>query len=446
MCTRETRLDDPEMLALGIAPVLQGILLIAAAWGLVWWLCASFIQRRMGMTRLVVCLAAVAAPFMWPLIVLYQDDPMAFDIWSPLIARLIVDYWLWVAVFAAVPIAAALAVLFWRPEDLLRWTPTGKGWQRYRVGHVVTARNAVMVAHTFESVGSFRLLCDPVDQAAAAKLGVQLQQSGSRQVDIHADLDDAANVLLVTNRTSLSWLKAKTTVLEGKVITVVGTAIALPQSLNRLWHRQWLDHRRWDLRAEEREQGLPNIPESVKNVLLPRTVAIMHGLQCAYAALLFSLGGETTPEDSGVGEVMSSVELMSFLTALLGLVLLYPASQFLIRSMTASQLRRWLMSIVLIGTVLGLISLHQLWLMYGTGIEVITSFMGLAALPILGWHQCSAVSFWLPLAPTLSRKQRKKDQASLVDSLAPGSNWRTLLTFALFAFAWLLLMSRKVYS
>lgn len=446
--------DDPEMLALGITRNFQDVMVVAFLGALVWWLCVSFIQRRMGMTRLVVCLGVVATPFVRPLIFLYQGTPIAHGPWSPTIARLIVDYWQWVAAFAAVPIGAALAVLFWRPEDLLRWMPTGKGWKGYRVGHVVQATDDVRATHTFESIGRFRLLCDPVDQAAAAKLRVQLQQSGSCPMDDHADVEDSATVLLVTNRTDLSWLQAKIKDLDGRIITVVGTTIALPQALHWLWHRQWLDHRRWDLRADERGKGLPSIPESMQNLRVPKTVAIMHGLQCAYAALLFVLGGASESADSGVDKDMpdvewmyapieildlSYVELMPVLTFPFILGMLYLASRFLARSMAGLQLKRWLMRVVLGGTVFGLIMLHLMWLKYGTGIEVVFSFIGLMVLPILGWHQRSAIGFWLPTTTALKNKRRRKYQANVMDSLEPEGNWRTFLTFVLFLFTWMLL-------
>src|SRR4029077_279944 len=82
----------------------------------------------------------------------------------------------------ATPLLGLLALVLLRPEDLLRWTPTGKAWARYRIGHVADAAFArAELASRLEQVKTVTLACDPVDAPIAKRLGEQLTALGGSQ-------------------------------------------------------------------------------------------------------------------------------------------------------------------------------------------------------------------------------------------------------------------------
>lgn len=70
------------------------------------------------------------------------------------------------------------------------------------------------------------------------------------------------------------------------LLTVVGTPIGLPATLERLWRRQWVDLRGWDLERVDREKALPQVPEAVGQPRYPAAVNRVHQPLYALAALL----------------------------------------------------------------------------------------------------------------------------------------------------------------
>ena len=122
----------------------------------------------------------------------------------------------------------------------------------------------------------------------AERLRQQLGAQGATEV---AGGDDATTVLLLTGRTRMAWLGQQSERLPQAMLTVVGSAIRLPDSLERLWRRQWIDFRGWDLRRADREKALPQVPEAVTQPRFPVIVNRVHHLLCALSALLFVLAG-----------------------------------------------------------------------------------------------------------------------------------------------------------
>jgi hypothetical protein len=255
---------------------------------LLWFLCITFLRRRMGMTRLAICLVCLTSVFAIPLVLFGLLGETAARGYEESVIQMVRDHWRAGLALTAIPLAGLVVLVLVRPEDLLRWAPTGTAWPVYRVGHVADAVfDRAELGAQFGQVRRFFILHDPADAPMAQRLGQQLAASGATEVA--ADADGATTVLLLTSRTRTAWLDQQTARLPEALLTVVGSAIRLPDSLERLWRRQWIDFRGWDLRRVDREKALPQVPEAVTQPRFPGAVNRVHQMLCALGALLFVL-------------------------------------------------------------------------------------------------------------------------------------------------------------
>jgi len=255
--------------------------------GFFWFLCLSFLRRRMGMTHLAVSFAFPAIWCIYPTVRYLLAGPA--DIAGT-----------WLAVLqknpgpmeigSVVTLAGIAIVVLVRPDDLLRWTPTGKAWGFYREGCL--ARFAgVDRSSALHQVKRYTLLYDAVDEPAANRFGRELTALGATEAT-----EDATSVLLITSRTHTDWLTEHSERLGSKVLVVVGTRIGLPEELDWLWRREWIDFRHWDVRRLDRKLGLLRVPEAVTGVRYPTVVRVVHHLLCALAAACFCLLPLADPE------------------------------------------------------------------------------------------------------------------------------------------------------
>ncbi|HUG23079.1 toll/interleukin-1 receptor domain-containing protein [Piscinibacter sp.] len=425
-----THLDpsDPQMM--GLDAVGQGVLLAVFALALIWALCLSLVQRRMGMTRLLVSLGFVAAPFALAIGKLHWGGVQGLGDMDPGIARTVVEHWRLGLAFVAFPVAGAVLLLAVRPGDLLRWMPTGKVWTAYRTDQAATLRADVVDApQAFARLQRFRLLHDAADGPAAAQLRDELARAGATP----AGPDDATAtaVLLVTSGTRLRWLDEQAASLADRpLLAVVGSAIALPESLGWLWKRQWVDFRRWELSRPGKRQGLPAVPEAVGAPRPPAAVSAVHRVLCAFGAGLFAIGGALQPEAAAQGETLSTAEFIGASAAICGLLAMVPARALRRRTMTAPVFARWACGVVAAGVLLGGAAVVLLVDLHGIGPRAAAAVVALAALPWLAWRRRADVAFWFPQpvpGPPAGR-------------LTPPGEWRSLATFALFAVIWMLLL------
>jgi hypothetical protein len=119
-------------------------------------------------------------------------------------------------------VAIAIVILL-RPEDLLRWCPTGKAWDSYRRQRVIKIPD---LPSRFTELRRFQLLYDVEDSPAAARLRAELIRAGTAEGS-----SDATSVVLLTNRTTTAWLSQHAELLQKGAVTVIGqrdrfTAIA----------------------------------------------------------------------------------------------------------------------------------------------------------------------------------------------------------------------------
>ncbi len=117
----EVARNDFEDLGLGLGRVGDVVLFAAFTLALVWGLCLSLVQRRMGMTRLMVCLGFVAAPFLLTTWKLARHGAAGLQDMPPLVAQAMLQHQPLAWALAALPLAAmavAVVVAAWRPAAL----------------------------------------------------------------------------------------------------------------------------------------------------------------------------------------------------------------------------------------------------------------------------------------------------------------------------------------
>ena len=99
------------------------------------------------------------------------------------------------------------------------------------------------------------LICRPGSRRWGVSNSCMIWKMRPPQPELRADLilagateapSDGKCVILLTNRSTTAWLSQQAELLEKGVVTVIGSAIGLPKSLQWLWRRQWIDLRRWD--------------------------------------------------------------------------------------------------------------------------------------------------------------------------------------------------------
>lgn len=425
----DTRFDGEIF---GLGRIGEGLMLAVFSLALVWALCLSLSQRRMGMTRLLVSLALVAAPYVFALGKLLLGGPAGLVYLDPGVAQNVVEHWRLGLVFLAFPLCGALVLVLARPEDLLRWMPTGKVWTLYRSDQARSAQFDVVDAErVFALVGSFRILHDACDAGMAARLRAELTRSGGAEATAG---DDATAVLLITNRTSVEWLDRQAQQVPGRLLSVVGTAIALPESLAWLWKRQWVDFRRWSVRRPRRERGLANVPEAVQTLRPPAGVTNAHRLLCAFGALLFALGNAVQPEEPTRGETLSIADVVTGLAVCTGWLMAVPARGLLRRNMSQRAFARWVGRLVAAGMLFGTTAVFfAVFMVGGIWLRAIAGLLALGVLPWLGWRRRDQLAFWFPhIGATPSPAPAR---------LTPAADWRTFGYFALFFVVWALLLN-----
>jgi hypothetical protein len=275
-------------------------------WFVAWHTCVAFLRRRMGMKRLAICIAFFTGLFAFNLLQRFgaHTYPSLLEGGTSPFAQ---ERWPSAICLVARGLCGLVIVVFVRPGDFLRWMPTGKAWDSYRRGRVVRLPD---LGAQFAHLKRFELLHDGEDPVAADRLRAELLKAGAVEAD-NKTIDSTALVLL-TNRTRTAWLEQHSVRLQKAVVTVVGTAISLPDSLRWLWRRQWIDFRRWDARPK-RKKPIPAVPEALTQLRIPAHVARTEHLLCTMGGLLFVLGGAIMPKNT---ETLPAREMLAITTDL----------------------------------------------------------------------------------------------------------------------------------
>jgi hypothetical protein len=402
--------------------------LVPLALGLyVWHFLIAFARRRMGLNRLVGCFAFFVWSLGYPLLQ-HLAGPAVPQLFPEPTMRLVRDSPLGLVGLLLMPLAGLVIVVWLRPADLLRWSPTGKAWASYREKHSVAARaHGLTGVSKLGAIERFSMVYDTPDEPAATRLREELAGSGA--VEAPGDAAETTSVILLTNRSRISWVDRLAGELPHSLVTVVGTGIRLPETLRWLWRRQWIDFRRWNLR--QAEGGLPGVPEALSRLRVPALVSRAHHLLCALGGLLFVIGSEVLPETTEETATMTLPEVVGTLSALLTLAWGLLARRWLRRTVSQSAFYRWLVVCWASAVVLGIWDLSLLATGRPAQLGALPAALFLLAAPAWFWRRRAALRFWLPT--DAARPKRG-------ETLSPGRNWRTLLLFFVYAFVWMVLL------
>lgn len=426
------RMDEGDR-ELGLsAEALFGLTLVAAAW-LVWFMSISFLRRRMGMTRLALCLGVVAFAFLHPLLRYLVQGSAGLVAYEGQLPTFFSSHPLPAAVLGGMPLCALMAVVFLRPLDLLRWMPTGKLWPGYRQGRASpSAADAVDAATALSRVRRFVLRHDPLDAPAAQRLRQQLLAAGAQESA--ADDPGTVRVILLTQLSPIAMLDERRDG-AGEVLAVIGTGIRLPAALDWLWRRQWIDLRAWTLDAPEREKNLPRVPEALTRSRLPRDVRVAHHLLCALIGLLVVVAG-SEPGLGGSGETTAAgedpadtVHALGYLAAWVWGALL--ARALLRRRIAQRTFYRWLLGGALVLLALLALDLTPPLMRGVDGLRVLPAMVFPAALAAWFVRSRERLRFWFPAAAPQGKRGDGR--------IGMERNWDTLLWSIAYMFAWALI-------
>jgi hypothetical protein len=390
------------------------VVLLLLAMGLSWVICLSFLQRKMGMTRLAVSLAVMSGIFALPVVRYLRGGAAGLTSEAQGFAQTTLYHWQTVALVAAVPLLGLALIVLLQPYDLLRWTPTGKAWRWYR--RRCTAR--VLRDESRRKPPEpkqFVLLHDDADAPAAECIRQDLTKVGWKQ---SANAAGAASVLLLTNRTSTNWLLQQQPQLTPDVMTVVATTICLPAQLEWLWQREWVDLRSWKVERLHSTEVMPQVPEAVTVPHFPYWVKFANHLLCCLGALAFILLVVSDPAlvnsqgNLPVGQIVIGIAGMAVIV-----LCIESARRLLRRSITAARFYCWswigyLCVLALAGCAWHESVMPPVWL------RTIPVVAFLLVFPLALVQTRKPLAFWFP-------STNAKSQARLA-TLAGKKYWRTL--------------------
>lgn len=383
---------------------------------LLWFLGLSFVRRRMGMTHILVCFAFAIAWTIYPLALFWHSGAAGLEGYASGMKQAIMERPLQIELLGALPLLGLFIVLVVQPEELLRWTPTGRAWGWYR------ERRAARVAELekispLKTLDLFYLLYDPMDGPAADRLRREIEQTGAKE-----GTNDATAVVLLTNRTREEWLIHNAQQLPTTVITVVGTAIRLPEQFDWLWRREWIDFRHWDINRLDRRNGLPAVPEAVTGTRFPAPVRLAHHLLCSMGGLCMILPMLANPKETDEAQGIAAMALLIW-NGVLG-------RQLLRRTiLERSFYRWWIIRVALVACLAAWTFQAAL----GRDVSVLRAaplIVFLAVWPVVWMRNRRQLGFWFPSpeVPSLNNAA----------TLGTRRNWQTLLWVLMWYVIWAL--------
>ena len=251
----------------------------------------------MSLTRLAVIFGVFTFIFGYPLLQqtgnariprIYPEPVVQFAARQPAV----------MATLTALAVAGLFVLAVIRPGDLLRWSPTGRAWPRYR-RRTYASRLATSPAAEPGRAAAVRVVSDAPDAPAADALRAGFNRDPTATGD-----DPAAVALLVTGRTRVTWVREQLAARPASLVTFVATGIDPTDDVKELWRRQWIDARRWLPIERPRDFypatgrsrfGLPPLPEVLTRSVLPGRVNLTCHMALSIAALLFMIASPDPP-------------------------------------------------------------------------------------------------------------------------------------------------------
>jgi hypothetical protein len=406
-----------------------GILLVLV---FAWIVSLSFLQRRMGMTRLAITLLVFTAIFAFPIVQFVRFGAEGLKQESVGFAEATMHHLPLLTSVAAVPLIGLAFIAIFLPYDLLRWAPTGKAWHWYRrrcAARVLAGQNTIPAPQP----RPFYLLHDSADIPAAECIRQQLAEVGWTPAAAPAN---STSVLLLTNRTSADWLLQQQPQLTADVLTLVGTTICLPTQLEWLWKHEWIDLRNWKMQRLHSPEPLPAVPEAVTMPRFPGVVRLANHLLCALGALSLSLAIAGSPvfmqsQSNDLSAAPLHERLLISLGTAVAVICFEVARRLLRRTIGERSLYRcaWL---GWLGTlVVGALSLISR-IPAGSLLPMAVPATVLTLFPIALIRLRHPLAFWFPSAVLPA--------ATMGVTLAGKRSWRTFWSAALFFLLWAFLL------
>jgi hypothetical protein len=406
--------------------LIAAIIYVAVAFRVACW---SFLSRRMGMTGLSVWLSYFVLSNLVPLLVYWRLGRAALEPTIPETAGRLEAFPLVFALVGGLPLATLVSFVVFHPEDLLRWTPTGKAWDWYRracSGGVSLGSDYQLFTEGLWA--DVNVAHDPVDESAAQKL---------REIATNASTTgtnrERVPVLLLTNRTRRSWLEAYCRRLPDHLLIVVGTTIQnkLIRRGSALAGKHWVDFRRWTLprTGDGSKIVLPLVPEALNNAQYPLVVEAAHHLLCAFGAFQLVMREfrihYATSAHMGVWTVLAYGTWIS--CGMLSRVLL-------LRSFSQSRFYLGCLCAVVLGTVsvVGTVAAVGFSRLGWRPLSITVLFLGLVYASLLAPLLRTRLGFWFPAA--LAFRQETEEP------LAEAWNWRSVIWSLAYVMIWGLLL------
>ena len=403
----------------GINIALQTLLvcLCLALFG--WFFFLAFLRRRMGMTHLLINLSFIAACILYPLLRYSFGGRAALDPQANALDLALLGNLRFMEISAVFSLAGLAIFMVKRPDDLLRWTPTGAAWNWYRQASI--ARLSVKYAQSSaKQVKTYHLWNDAADAGTAQRFRQEMQAVGASEAPA---TEAETSILLLTSRTRNEWLADREPALPANALLVVASPIGLPPQFEHLWRREWMDFRQWDARKLKDEQEAPEVPEAVTRFRYPSDVRLAHRAMCCLAAMAWVTVYVIDPA--------TSQEPVAILAAAVSVFTFIVAHRFLNRTISDRGFRSgWRIALAATGVL-------QLWALaaslarhesrWGLWLGVLL----LVAVPWLFVRLQNRLSFWFP-SPVAARAGKEA-------RLRPGRNWQTLLWVVLWVAFWFVL-------
>jgi hypothetical protein len=405
---------------------------------LAWFFALSFLSRRMGMTRLLACLVVIFVACtltLWLPKIFFSGLFSTMEMYGMNTLPTTIRYWSQFVPDVAIPLSGLAIVLLIRPEDLLRWTPTGTAWDWYRTrsGPIAPVR-----ASGFEQVARYCLSYDPVDQPGANHLrGIFAGMNAQETTD--SDSDSTTRVALLTNRTSTEWLTQHIKEhQQSRLLIVVGTSITLRDNLNWLWQRQWIDYRKWNLKDVIRTRGLIQVPERLASPSFPLPVRLAHHLLCALATMPFSLPYSNNSDVSHASRWKDTSDVFFTIGFYFVLIFALVVARRLLRRRISNVgfHRAWIVAWVVV-SMMTLTSFYAAVPNAVSRIRLSSEVLFLITFVTLVVRNQDKLAFWFPVGHVAHQ--------STADELSAHRNWQTLLWLFAYAVFWLVWISALTF-
>ena len=400
----------------GVGIVMQTLLVCVCLALFGWFFFFAFLRRRMGMTHLLINLSFVAAGILYPLLRYSFGGRAALDPQTNALDSAVLGYLPLMEIAAVFSLAGLAIFIVKRPDDLLRWTPTGAAWNWYRQASI--ARLSVEYAQSSpKQMKTYHLWNDAADGLTAQRFRQQMQAVGASEVPA---TEAETSILLLTSRTRNVWLAEREPVLPANALLVVASPIGLPPQFEHLWRREWMDFRQWDPRKLEGKQEVPEVPEAVTRFRYPSDVRLIHRAMCCLAAVAWVTVYVIDPS--------TSHEPVAILVAAVSVFTFVVAHRFLNRTISESGFKfGWRIALAATGVL-------QLWALAASSARHESRWglwfgvLLLAAMPWLFARLQDRLAFWFP-SPVAARAGKEA-------RLRPGRNWQTILWVVLWLAFW----------